>query len=401
MAKARRLPILKYISTLLNPIPQYMGQMPSSDYCDMIIQAWASAIPNMMALENANVGDFDDAVKVKIIKSKMAGKYAPVLPQNNFVNPAVNIDSPDILRAWLNAKYQRETVGTSQSAILRLSQERFQPFDNPNTYETRIRPLLLGVADDDARVLGTLKTYLSGDRELYSWMRNENIADINEFFILLKNLWLECSSLYVDQNSDQVQPKKKSLAKQNDSIISQSIVLQPVFSSYDEMQKLFQAMLEKQKTESKAEIEKLKTEFESKMSQQSKKSCSPVLPKDHEQIHEFYTDQRDPKWSNLSREEALQWLDKAFSPLIASKPERLCSSNQNARIDRIESKVDEISQMTSQFGRIMLDNKKPIAKSNSTYRYFPPLIPSQFQYASPDSDDNEDEKGGYNEEENK
>ena len=56
--------------------------------------------------------------------------------------------------------------------------------------------------------------------------------------------------------------------------------------------------------------------------------------------------------------------------------------------------------MTSQFGRMMLDNKKPVAKSNSTYRYFPPLIPSQSQYASPDSDDNEDE-GGYNEEENR
>ncbi|RIB17144.1 hypothetical protein C2G38_2142745 [Gigaspora rosea] len=360
MAEARHLPTLKYVSTLLNPIPQYMGQMPPSDYCDMIIQAWEPAIPNMMALENANAGDFDDAVKVEIIK-----------------------------------------VGTSQSAILRLSQERFQPFDNPDTYETRIRPLLLDVADDDARVLGTLKTHLSGDRELYSWMRNENIAGINEFFILLKNLWLERSSLYVDQNSNQAQPKKKSLAKQNDSIISQSIVSQPVFPSYDEMQKSFQAMLEKQKAESKAEIEKLKTEFKSKMSQQSKKSRPPVPPKDHEQIHEFYADQGDPRWSNLSREEALQWLDKAFPPPIASKPERLCSSNQNARIDRIESKVDEIGQMTSQFGRMMLDNKKPVAKLNSTYRYFPSLIPSQFQYASPDSDDNEDEEGGYNEEENK
>ncbi|CAG8724661.1 23459_t:CDS:2 [Cetraspora pellucida] len=275
MAEARCLPILKYVSTLLNPIPQYMGQMPPSDYCDMIIQTWAPAIPNMMALENANAEDFDDAVKVKIIKGKMAGKYASVPPQNNFVNPAVNIDSPDTLRAWLNAKYQRETVGTSQSAILRLSQERFQPFDNPDIYETRIRPLLL------------------------------------------------------------------------------------VFPSYDEIQKSFQAMLEKQKAESKAEIEKLKTEFESKISQQSKKSRSPILPKDHEQIYEFYADQRDPRWSNLSREEALQWLDKAFPPLIASKPERLRLSNQNARIDRIESKVDEIGQITSQFGRMMLDNKKP------------------------------------------
>ncbi|CAG8596266.1 5227_t:CDS:2, partial [Dentiscutata heterogama] len=51
MVEARRLPILKYISTLLNPILQYFGQMPSNDYCDMIIQAWAPAIPNIIALE--------------------------------------------------------------------------------------------------------------------------------------------------------------------------------------------------------------------------------------------------------------------------------------------------------------------------------------------------------------
>ncbi|CAG8827521.1 10374_t:CDS:2, partial [Dentiscutata erythropus] len=136
------------------------------------------------------------------------------------------------------------------------------------------------------------------------------------------------------------QPKKKLSAKQNDSIISQS-----VFTSYDEMQKFFQAMMEKQKTESKAEIEKqkaeiekLKAEFETKMTQQSKKSCSP---------------------KDISREEALQWLDKAFPPPIPTKPERLHSSNQNARIDRIELKIDEIGQMTSQFGKMMLDNKKP------------------------------------------
>ncbi|CAG8657236.1 5659_t:CDS:1, partial [Ambispora leptoticha] len=53
------------------------------------------------------------------------------------------------------------------------------------------------------------------------------------------------------------------------------------------------------------------------MSQQSKKYHPPVPPKDHEQIHEFYADQGDHRWSNLSREEALQWLDKAFPPPIA------------------------------------------------------------------------------------
>ncbi|CAG8769553.1 15803_t:CDS:1 [Cetraspora pellucida] len=251
----------------------------------------------MTALEDANAGDFDDAVKVEIMKSKMAGKYASVLAQNNFVNPAVNIDSPDTIRAWLNKKYQRETIGTKNLAIQRLSQERFQSYDTPDTYEARIHPLILGVANNDAYVLGTLKTHLSGDCKLYSWIRNENIADINEFFIILKNIWLKCSSLNEGQNFNQAQPKKKLLAKQNNSIISQ-----PVFPSYYEMQKSFQAMMEKQKIESKAEIEKqkaeiekLKAEFETKMTQQSKKSCPPVPFKDYEQMQEFYEGQDDPR----------------------------------------------------------------------------------------------------------
>ncbi|CAG8784365.1 20136_t:CDS:2, partial [Dentiscutata erythropus] len=105
----------------------------------------------------------------------------------------------------------------------------------------------------------------------------------------------------------EAQPKKKLLVKQNDSIISQ-----PVFPSYDEMQKSFQAMMEKQKIESKAEIEKqkaeiekLKAEFETKMTQQSKKSRSPVPPKDYEQMQEFYEGQGDSRWKDISREEAL------------------------------------------------------------------------------------------------
>ncbi|PKK55305.1 hypothetical protein RhiirC2_802769, partial [Rhizophagus irregularis] len=83
----------------------------------------------------------------------------------------------------------RETIGTQQASIQRLTQERFLPTDNPDTYETRIRPLLLGVPDNDAQVLGFLKSQLSGD--LYTWMRIVNPVGINTFFTELKNLWLE------------------------------------------------------------------------------------------------------------------------------------------------------------------------------------------------------------------
>ena len=142
----------------------------------------------MTALENATAGDFDDAIKFGLLKSKLGGKYIPV-PVNDPYNGGNPINSPATLRAWMRSKYQRETIGSQQVAFQRLTQERFLPSDSPDTYEKRIQPLLLGIADNDARVLGFLKSYLSGD--LFTWMRIADPGDIDAFFIQLKDLWLE------------------------------------------------------------------------------------------------------------------------------------------------------------------------------------------------------------------
>ena len=149
MAEARRLPVLKLMAPALAKFQPYIGQELPDEYLDKVIQSWAYLEGHMLVLENANRGDFDDAVKCNILKSMMGGKYASVPAQNNFVNPAVNINSSDTLRGWLRAKYQRETVGNQQSAIQRLTQEKYQPYDTPDTYEARIRPLLIRVADDE------------------------------------------------------------------------------------------------------------------------------------------------------------------------------------------------------------------------------------------------------------
>ena len=188
-AHLRRLPLLKILNPNLGKFQSYTGQEPPDEYLDKVIQSWAHLEGHMTLLENANAGDFDNAYKCEILKSMMGGKYTPVPANNGLVtgNPAIN--TPDTLRAWMRAKYQRETVGNQQSAIQRLTQERFQSYDTPDTYETRIRPLLLGVADNDAQVLGFLKSQLSGD--LYTWMRIANPAGIDAFFTELKNLWLE------------------------------------------------------------------------------------------------------------------------------------------------------------------------------------------------------------------
>ncbi|UZO01661.1 uncharacterized protein OCT59_020172 [Rhizophagus irregularis] len=63
----------------------------------------------MTVLENANAGDFDDAVKCNIYKAQMGGKYLPVPAQDPY-NGNANINTPDTLRAWMRSHYQRETT---------------------------------------------------------------------------------------------------------------------------------------------------------------------------------------------------------------------------------------------------------------------------------------------------
>ena len=118
----------------------------------------------------------------------MGGKYLPVPAQDPY-NGNANINTPATLCAWMRSKYQRETVGSRQSALQRLTQKRFLPTDSPDTYEKRIRPLLLGVADGDAQTVEFLKNHLLGD--LYTWMRAVAPAGINAFFTNLKDMWLE------------------------------------------------------------------------------------------------------------------------------------------------------------------------------------------------------------------
>ena len=218
-AHLRRLPLLKILNPNLGKFQSYTGQEPPDEYLDKVIQSWAHLEGHMTLLEDANAGDFDNAYKCEIFKSMMGGKYTPVPANNGLVagNPAIN--TPDTLRAWMRAKYQRETVGNQQSAIQRLTQERFQSYDTPDTYETRIRSLLLGVADNDAQVLGFLKSQLSGD--LYTWMRIANPAGIDAFFTELKNLWLERPP-----NLNGVQTSQNNLSAEIEKLNSQIASLQ-------------------------------------------------------------------------------------------------------------------------------------------------------------------------------
>ncbi|CAB5340044.1 unnamed protein product [Rhizophagus irregularis] len=109
MADARRLPVLNLIAPILAKNKPYTGQEPPDDYLDRLIQSISFAQGHMTVLENANAGDFDDAVKCDIYKAQMGGKYLPVPAQDPY-NGNANINTPATLRAWMRSHYQRETV---------------------------------------------------------------------------------------------------------------------------------------------------------------------------------------------------------------------------------------------------------------------------------------------------
>src|SRR3954453_20397762 len=131
MADARRLPVLTMIAPVLAKTKPYTGQEPPDDYLDRLIQSISFTQGHMTVLENANARDFDDAIKCDIFKAQMRGKYLPVPAQDPY-NGNANINSPATLRAWMKSHYQRETVGSQQSALQRLTQEKFLPTDTPD-----------------------------------------------------------------------------------------------------------------------------------------------------------------------------------------------------------------------------------------------------------------------------
>ncbi|RHZ58776.1 hypothetical protein Glove_368g55 [Diversispora epigaea] len=156
-----------------------IGQEPPDDYINKVIQVFSYGT-------GLGVGAFDDAVKANILKSKMSGKYAPVPAQH----PAgTNIDTPTRFRAWLRHRYHELTLGTRQASLTKLTQEKFLPTDIPETYEERIRLLLLQTPNDNDDALAILWNHLPD--ELFSRMENAAPADIDAFFTDLKNIWLK------------------------------------------------------------------------------------------------------------------------------------------------------------------------------------------------------------------
>ncbi|CAG8765852.1 30341_t:CDS:2 [Gigaspora margarita] len=120
------------------------------------------------------------------------------------------------------------------------------------------------------------------------------------------------------------------------------------------MQKMIQDAFTKERAKSKAEIEKLKAELQAQQPQVA--TIYPIKSEKPQQAF-YMVDQEGNYMDPLTQDPNYhKYLEQAKVLLKKSQQQ-----NQNARMDRIESKVDKIGQMTSQFGRMILDNqsKKP------------------------------------------
>ncbi|CAG8605871.1 6391_t:CDS:2, partial [Diversispora eburnea] len=171
--------------------------------------------------------------------------------------------------------------------------------------------------------------------------------------------------------------------------ISSNIVSQPSTQDFQKMlQDGFnkqQELLKKQQTEHKAEIEKLKADFDTKMSQHSKIQPtqsidqSPALPPGREyRRDEYYTNKfmddnerrRNPNWGGD--------INNTLSPL----PNHI--QNQSARIKKLENDInmlwggtnetrDTVNQMNNRFKNLSKGDHTTTVKSNRTS--FVPLEP--------------------------
>jgi hypothetical protein len=173
--------VMNALAPIVAQIPTYIGQEPPDDYLNKVEQtfAYGTALGG-----NA----FTDAVKTNILSSKMGGKYAPV-PQAYPVG--TNVDTPARFRAWLRHRYHQITQGTRSATISKLATEKFLPNDTPETYEDRIRLLLLETPNNDESALALLWNHLPD--ELFNRVKSErpNANDIDAFFQTVRNCYLE------------------------------------------------------------------------------------------------------------------------------------------------------------------------------------------------------------------
>ena len=185
--------IYQMLAPQLGLIPNYVGQYTPDDYHQKIINVFESAGAVITAANVANANTFVDVQKCDILKSKMGEKFTPVPVNDPYTagNPAIN--SPATFIVWLREKYREVMSGNNELALQSLVQEKFNPIDTPDTYESRIRKCIVGFNDNTVLpILYThLPSHLRSNVKMYMSIRGVGHQTVDNFFADLRKCWIE------------------------------------------------------------------------------------------------------------------------------------------------------------------------------------------------------------------
>ena len=100
-------------------------------------------------------------------------------------------------------------AGNAELALQSLIQERFNPANSPDVYESRIRKHIVGFADD--QILPALYTHLPPDLrnsvKIYMTIRGAGNQTVNNFFANLRKCWVERQVRPNMFSQNQIQPQ--------------------------------------------------------------------------------------------------------------------------------------------------------------------------------------------------
>ena len=185
--------IHQILAPRLGQIKHYQGQCTPDDFIQQVTNVFESAGNVITAANNANANTFVDADKCDILKSMMGDKFSPVPANDLYTNANPTINTPATFTVWLRHKYREVMAGNAELALQSLIQERFNPTDSPDVYESRVRKHIVGFADD--QVLPALYTHLPPDLrnsvKIYMAIRGAGHQTIDNFFADLRKCWVE------------------------------------------------------------------------------------------------------------------------------------------------------------------------------------------------------------------
>ena len=284
--------IYQILAPALGQIPIYTGQYTPDDYIQKVTNVFESAAAVITAANTANANTFVDVQKCDILKSKMGNKFTPVPANDPYTQNTPLINTPATFTVWLRHKYREVMAGNAELALQSLIQERFNPTDSPDTYETRVRKHIVGFADD--QILPALYTHLPPDLrnsvKIYMTIRGAGAANqtVDNFFTDLRKCWVERQVGVSTFNQSNIEIQSQSAihpqinsSKANDFIIRLAKDLQysGLKSDYETLEKYIYDELQNRLGGSRIAAHNRKSPFDSINTNASRRVVKKKSPK--------------------------------------------------------------------------------------------------------------------------